>query len=477
MITNNREYRNSRTQLARLADALANAQTRDPASNVHPDLHAAELTAIASEIDRITAEIKNYEDLVEGRRVRFETVTLEDLPKVLIQARIANQLSQKQLAERLDLHEQQIQRYEAAQYRGASFDRLLEVARVLGVQIRQDVLLAAPVLRKTLKHLRDLGFTDEFIRRRVLASDISDETDNMALAGPSLGRLGRVFGWTPDQLAATVPPPVSSAAVGGALFKVAAGRKSTYLEAYSAYAYRLACGAARCASHLPIKPVPPDALEARRQISLGGTLTLSRIVEWAWELGVVVLPLQDRAAFHGAFWRINGRNVIIIKQKTSSAERQMHDFLHELYHASQEPDLQSRVVLDYEAPENSRDKEEEEASAYASEVLLNGTANHLAMEVAREARNYGPALKSAVRRVATRSGVPVGALANHLAWVLDRQTPPLDWWGTANALQEHAGADLAHARQIAFERLLPPGDDDVDVDLLFRALRDSEETP
>lgn len=478
MITNTREYRTSRAQLARLANTLAEAQARGPADNVHPDLHAAELMAIASEVDRISAEIKAYEDLVEGRRVRFDAVNLEDLPQVLIQARIANQLSQKQLAERLNVHEQQVQRYEATQYRGASFERLLEVARVLGVQVRQDVLFAAPVFRNGLRYLRELGFSDEFIRRRLLPSDNSDEADEMSIAGSSLNRFKRVFGWTAEQLAATLPPPIASSAVGGAFYKLAPGRNATYLEAYTAYAYRIACGAARCASQLPTKPIPPNAREARRQILEGGELTLRRIVEWAWELGVVVLPLQDRAAFHGAFWRIGGRNVVIIKQRTGSVERQMHDLLHEIYHASQEPELASRVVLEKDAPEISREEEEEAAAVYASDVLLDGRADELAMEVVREARNHGPALKSAVPRVATRVGVSVGALANHLAWLMDRQKPnPINWWGPANNLQQKAGSDLAYARQLAFERLSPPGDDDDDVEMLFRALRDEEEAP
>jgi transcriptional regulator with XRE-family HTH domain/Zn-dependent peptidase ImmA (M78 family) len=475
MITNSREYRTSQTQLARLANALAEAQARGPADKVHPDLHRAELMAIASEVDRIAAEIKAYDDLVEGRRVRFESVNLEDLPLLLIQARIASKLSQKQLAERLNLHEQQVQRYEATQYRGASFDRLLQVARVLGVQINQDVVLAAPILQRALKHLRELGLPDKFLRRRVLPPDASDEVDEAASAGLGLKRLGHVFGWTLDQLAELTSPPIPNTAAGGALYKLAAGRNTTYLEAYTAYAYRIACGAALCASHLPVKPIPQNAREARRQISKNGPLSLRRIVEWAWELGVVVLPLQDRAAFHGAFWRINGRNVIIIKQKTSSVERQMHDLLHELYHASQEPESLSRAVLDRDSPEYSRDQEEEEAAAYASDVLLDGRANELVVEVGREAGSFGPALKSAVQRVAVRAGVSPGVLANHLAWVLSRQPKPIDWWGPATNLQEQAGADLAWSRQLAFEQLVPPGDDNVDADLLFRALRDDEE--
>ncbi|MDQ3702081.1 MAG: helix-turn-helix transcriptional regulator, partial [Chloroflexota bacterium] len=63
-------------------------------------------------------------------------------------------LSQKELARRLGLKEQQIQRYEARRYAGASLERVQAVADALGVQIHERVLLptvtgVAPSAAKT----------------------------------------------------------------------------------------------------------------------------------------------------------------------------------------------------------------------------------------------------------------------------------------------------------------------------------------
>lgn len=251
-------------------------------------------------------------------------MALEDLPDLLIQARIANRWSQKQVAERLGIHEQQVQRYEATRYRGVSFDRLLEIAKILGIHVEQKVVLAAPLLKNARAHLLELGFSAEFIDARVLSNHLEREPDRkVAAAVSALERLRHIFGWTLEELAGPQPPRVSAAAAGGALFKLPAGRKTPYLEAYTAYGFRLA-------------------------------------------------------------------------------------------------------------------------------------------------------LKSATQRVARRRGVAVGALANHLAWVLARQDRPINWWGTAHNLQEDAKADLAYARDVAFERLTPPIGDDLDVELLFRALRAQE---
>lgn len=79
-----------------------------------------------------------YECLRDGAYPAISGV-LEALGLLLIQIRIAKHLTQAELAARLDLHEQMIQRYEQTQYRSASLDRLIQVARALGVTIETRV--------------------------------------------------------------------------------------------------------------------------------------------------------------------------------------------------------------------------------------------------------------------------------------------------------------------------------------------------
>jgi HTH-type transcriptional regulator / antitoxin HipB len=54
--------------------------------------------------------------------VTFVLGSLNDLPTTLIKARIAAGLTQKDLADKIGVREQQIQRYEANHYNSASFD-------------------------------------------------------------------------------------------------------------------------------------------------------------------------------------------------------------------------------------------------------------------------------------------------------------------------------------------------------------------
>jgi len=54
----------------------------------------------------------------------------------LIRARIARGLTQRELAERVGLAEQAIQRYEAGDYAGVSFARVVEIADALDVTVQ-----------------------------------------------------------------------------------------------------------------------------------------------------------------------------------------------------------------------------------------------------------------------------------------------------------------------------------------------------
>ncbi len=76
------------------------------------------------------------------------------MPVGLIRARIALGLTQKQLAERVGLKEQQIQRYEDTDYASASFSRLKEIIEALGLDIEEKIFLPKDqqIQQATAKH-------------------------------------------------------------------------------------------------------------------------------------------------------------------------------------------------------------------------------------------------------------------------------------------------------------------------------------
>jgi ribosome-binding protein aMBF1 (putative translation factor) len=144
MITNQRQYAITKTELQRFASALVNQRAAGPGADVHPRIHQAMLKGYESQIQELQDELGRYDDLRHGRVAERTLDSLRDVPVALIEARIVAHLSQRALAEAMGLPEQQIQRWEANRYSGVSVDRLQDVADALGVRISETVAYAIP---------------------------------------------------------------------------------------------------------------------------------------------------------------------------------------------------------------------------------------------------------------------------------------------------------------------------------------------
>ena len=143
MITNKFQYKLTRSQKAQFEEALQQLDGRAMTTGepLHPLLQKAERDALQSQLESLQTEITDYEALRTGQHHEFNLTSFDELPQVLIRARIAASLTQKQLAERLGLKEQQIQRYEATGYASANFQRVSAVIRALGLQVREEFTL------------------------------------------------------------------------------------------------------------------------------------------------------------------------------------------------------------------------------------------------------------------------------------------------------------------------------------------------
>ena len=135
MIKNERQYRITKAQVEKFARTIAEVEAR-PKPALHPKLRRAQLDGLRSQFDDLKRELHDYEVLRSGKRRVIALESIEELPRTLIQARIAAGLSQEELAATLGLKPQQIQRYEATDYQSASLERINEIMRTLGVRLR-----------------------------------------------------------------------------------------------------------------------------------------------------------------------------------------------------------------------------------------------------------------------------------------------------------------------------------------------------
>lgn len=134
-ILNQRQYRITKSWIRKFEKALADFLASDAVATLPPRQHQLQESALRGQLETLQAEVAEYEALLNQAQP-LEVPSFAELPRALIRARIASDMTQKELAERLGLKEQQIQRYEASEYRSASVERLSEVMVALGVEVR-----------------------------------------------------------------------------------------------------------------------------------------------------------------------------------------------------------------------------------------------------------------------------------------------------------------------------------------------------
>jgi transcriptional regulator with XRE-family HTH domain len=459
MIRNERQYRITKAEAEKFGDSLKNWNPIPP-DGIDPVIHAAQRSALESQLQDLRREVAEYEALRSGRRPVLEVNSFEEFPDALVRARIAAGLSQKDLGERLGLKEQQVQKYEATGYSGASLARMTEVVNALGLRVHEEVFLPTnPNARADLwRGLEDIGFDRKFIERRLVKKLDSGAAGKVAAGDDGFvfhaaTRAGRILGVSPAAL--LDPGPLTGNRLMAATkFKVPAGTNEQCLTAYTFYAHYIALLLLEATSHLPTKPIPTGPKAVRAAIlHRYGNIDFASVIRFIWDHGVPVLPLDDPGAFHGACWRADGRNVIALKRRTKLFSRWVQLALHEFFHAGEEPDRPDfSVVEETDTPDLRREsREEKRANRFAAEVVLDGRANELAQKCMAGAGARVEWLKGVVPRVAEEAGVPTDGLAEYVAYRLTEQD--LNWWGTATNLQDRGGNPWRVARDIALEHV------------------------
>lgn len=484
MIKNERQYNATRKQIERLEQGLRSLLAQ-PAPTELEDVLFRQIQedALRGQLVDLRTEVREYEDLRTGKQTSLELDSIDELPRALIAARISSGMTQNDLAKRVGIKEQMVQRYEANEYAAASFSRMREVAQALNVGIREQVLLpsAGASVPRLFQRLEQVGVDREFVKKRILPLPLLSELEapsdrdsfpDADLAVRAAASVGRVFGFDPPEVFGSVPFTLESNAVGTARLKAAISTNEKRLTAYSIYARHLAKLVLHATRAMESRPIPADPADCRRAIrDAFGEIRYETALRFVWDLGIPVLPLNDPGAFHGALWRIQGRNVIVLKQRTNSPSRWLVNLLHELRHAGQDPDQEEMGVIEETEVLQAwkASSAEEEAVWFALDVALEGRAEDLAAECSRRSRGRAEQLKMVIPQVAHEARVEMGVLADYMAFRLAHDGT-VDWWGAATNLQP-AGADpLREARSVFWDRVDITALNRSDQELLMRAL-------
>lgn len=132
MIKNEKQYKITKSKLKDLERSLKVCREGTfPTKTIHNAM-ADSLKSLMGDLEK---EIREYENLKNNKVPTLKIKSLADLPNVLVRSRISQGLTQKQLAEKLEMPAQQIQRYESEDYRRVSFGTLLDISRTLNIDL------------------------------------------------------------------------------------------------------------------------------------------------------------------------------------------------------------------------------------------------------------------------------------------------------------------------------------------------------
>lgn len=136
MITNERQYRITKSEIRKFEAAVAALDEHGGDRDTDDGLfRRVQVDAMRSQLADLRADVEEYDALKSGQQPVLELDSFDQLPRGLISARIAAGLTQGDLATKLGIHEQQVQRYEATNYASASLQRVQDVIDALGVGV------------------------------------------------------------------------------------------------------------------------------------------------------------------------------------------------------------------------------------------------------------------------------------------------------------------------------------------------------
>lgn len=204
IILNEKEARDAKARLAKLAEAFSSEETfKHIVAGLPPEVVAQVARMMKAERIDLQARIAAYQDAREnGRAEDLEAHAGSDPGLMLIVARIAKGYSQKDLAWRLGVKEQQVQRWEADRYGSINIRNYNRIAFLLGVQLKatisnvpalrgiDEMIANAPKseIKKILKHGRAHGWFGDDVDEERLRQTIAE--NRIQYGSPSLLRTG-----------------------------------------------------------------------------------------------------------------------------------------------------------------------------------------------------------------------------------------------------------------------------------------------
>jgi HTH-type transcriptional regulator/antitoxin HigA len=361
MITNERQYRITRAQLDKIKRTIEVFDMKEITRRLESKILAkAEFDALQSELENLTAQAQEYETLKSGSVEILKASTLEELPNILIRARIAKGLSQRKLAELLGLKEQQIQKYEAEEYATANLNRIAEVANALQLNISEVAefkKLQKPIEDRT----EDLAWDEFPIKEMYVRNWFEDFSGSLKMAIDNAEELVKDF------IIKSIGEPIRVATrqrmrLGGYVNKYA-------LLAWQCRLINLAKEKGR-ENEFKIKEITDKMLADLAELSCK-TDGPREAVAYLQRYGIplIIVPHLPNTYLDGAAILLSDGPVIGMTLRYDRLDNFWFVLFHELAHIKKHLS-KGRIEAIFDDLEESADEMEREADEYSGEILI-----------------------------------------------------------------------------------------------------------
>lgn len=147
MILNQRQYKVTKAQMARLRKTLElSIESRE---KMDKRVFRSMIVGIKSQINELKKQISEYEEIQNAEYLVYSSI--EELPNILIKARVARGYTQRDLAKKLNIDTQQIQRYEKSNYSSVSLERAIAIFKAIGIDLKGTIPLQVPKCQSASK--------------------------------------------------------------------------------------------------------------------------------------------------------------------------------------------------------------------------------------------------------------------------------------------------------------------------------------
>jgi transcriptional regulator with XRE-family HTH domain len=244
---------------------------------------------------------------------------------------------------------------------------LRSLLRALGASFADIAGPQAPEIsgKELTKRAQRAGVPAEIVKRIASRVDPSHLLDVVA----------RAFRWDPRSILADELEPPLPAAAPALKSRGTTGDKD---EALLVLGESLAQRSALAYSGDP-GMVPEDPGALRDAVVGGGTeITLELLVQWCWENGILVVPMEAKGGFSAGAWLIGDQRVVVLKEAPDYKAYWLFALAHELGHFARGHVARRGLVDVGPAWTGPDDKQEKEANAYALDLLVPGYREMLA---------------------------------------------------------------------------------------------------